>query len=397
MKILHILGNGRIHRDPDSAALSGVVRATLEYAKHQAALGHEVQVIGFDEQNISFSWHGVKIVAVKEFGWAKFRLGNRRLDFGRHFPLVLYTLTNKFDVVHSHMHPYLRWISGRLKVAHMHVTPQADSDNILLPSTKDSLVQLDRYANIVIAVSRFVEDQLRGHIQQHKLRFIYNGGGFTSEECDKSLEIRYEFRQRHNISMSDILIMYAGAFVPDKGIHHLANAFLKTASKYPYTHLALIGGGLWGNTQIPNAKDKEYIDSVEEALASLPNRAHFLGLVQSKQMIDIYTAADILVVPSVWREAFGITALEGLSVALPVIASHSGGLVELVGEHRGLLVPPGDEQALTEALEQLITNPEQRKIFGERGQAYARQPQFTWEQAARQSIALYEDYLGGQQ
>ena len=397
MKILHILGNGRIHRDPSSAALSGAVRATLEYAKHQASFGHDVQVVGFGEQNLSFTWCGVKMVSLKEFHWAKFRLGKRELDFSRHFPFVIHAFSTRFDVVHSHMHPYLRWIRGRIKIAHIHVAPSSDIDGHLLPQTRLGLAQLDKHAHAVIAVSQFVREQLLLDIKKQKIQIIYNGGGFTNDQWNESLSRRNNNREKLNISSTDVLIMYAGAFVPDKGIHHLAQSFTAVAEKYTNAHIALVGGGLWGNTQIPNSSDRRYTEKVHAILAPIATKTHFLGLVPSGQMIDIYAAADILVVPSVCREAFGITALEGLSGALPVIASNSGGLAELIGEQRGLLIPPGDEHALTEALERLISNPEERKVLGERGQSYARQPQFTWEEAARQTIALYERYLGDQQ
>lgn len=398
MKILHILGSGHIHRNPDAAALSGVVRATLEYAKRQAALGHEVQVVGFGESHSSFIWSGVKMVSLKEFSWAQFRLGGRTLDFRRHFPLVIHTLVTKFDVVHSHMHPYLRLIRGRLRVAHMHIAPLSDAEGKLLPHTRVGLDQLDRQADLVIAVSQFVQTQLQGQIQQRKIRVVYNGGGFTTEQWDTAQKERDTIRKRLNIPTDGLLIMYAGAFVLEKGVHHLAQAFASVAERYPQTYLALAGGGgLWGNNQMHDINARKYTEGIETILSSVRGRVHFLGLIPSNQMAEIYAAADMLVIPSVWQEAFGITALEGLSGALPVIASDSGGLVELVGQGRGLLVAPGDEQALTLALEQLISDPEQRRMLGERGQAYARQAQFTWDQAARQMIELYREHLGGKE
>lgn len=396
MKILHILGSGHIYRDPDTAALSGVVRATLEYAKRQSDLGHEVQVVGFGDSRSTFTWSGVKMVSLKEYSWAKIKIGGHRFDFRRHFPLVLHTLTAKFDVVHSHMHPYLRWIRGRLRVAHMHIAPLADTTGELLAHTKAGLVQLDQQAALVIAVSQFVKVQLQGQIQEHKIQVVYNGGGFTPDQWSMAQNERLSVRDRLGIPGNGLLIMYAGAFVPEKGVHHLAQAFTTLANWHSDVHLALVGGGgLWGNSQMHDVNARKYTENIQTILAPVRNRTHFLGLIPSSQMIDIYAAADILVIPSVWQEAFGITALEGLSGALPVVASHSGGLVELVGEQRGLLVPPGDESALTRALEQLIIDPVQRRMLGERGQAYARQSQFTWDQAAKQMIRLYQEYLGG--
>ena len=397
MKILHILGSGHLHKDPDAAALSGVVRVTLEYAKRQAVLGHEVHVVGFGESHSAFTWSGIKMTSLEEFSWAQVQFGKRRFDFRRHLPLVLHTLTTKFDVIHSHMHPYFRWMRGNLKVAHMHTASQADANGKLLAHTKAGLIRLDREADLVIAVSLFVKTQLQSYVRDHKLRIIYNGGGFTTDQWNEALIKREATRNRLNVPKNGLLIMYAGAFVPEKGVHHLAQAFATLAGQHPQIFLALAGGGgLWGNSQIHDINARKYTENLQAILSPVRDRTRFLGLVPSNQMATVYASADILVVPSIWQEAFGITALEGLSGALPVIASRSGGLAELIGEKRGLLVPPGDDHALTQALEHLISNPVKRKMLGEQGQAYAREPQFTWDQAARQTLALYEEYLGGQ-
>ena len=396
LKILHILGSGRLVRNPDAGALSGVVRTALEVAKRQAALGHTVYVVGFGGDSWTGEWSGVKLVSLKESAWLRIRFAGRQLDFSRHIPLVLYTLSTTFDVVHTHMHPYLRWIRGRLKVAHMHIDPLSDASGAQLAYRRVGLKQLARQADVVVAVSRFVQETMREDIPANQIRVVYNGGGVAPEQWEAAQRSRQANRARLKIAPDAVVVLYVGAFVPAKGVHHLAHSFVALSDVYPEAHLALAGGeGLWKSNGLNSVKVEGYTGELQVALASLPGRIHFLGLVASSNMAETYALADIVVMPSVCREAFGIAALEGMSCGLPVIASASGGLLELVGDDRGLLVPPGDEQALSAAMMDLVGDPEMRRTLGERGRKYAGQAQFSWDRAAEELLDLYSEYLGG--
>lgn len=71
-------------------------------------------------------------------------------------------------------------------------------------------------------------------------------------------------------------------------------------------------------------------------------------------------------VPSVWAEPFGLVVLEAMSVGRPVIASRTGGIIDLVTESEtGLLVQPGDPLALRAAIEQLLADPDLRSRMGQ--------------------------------
>lgn len=92
------------------------------------------------------------------------------------------------------------------------------------------------------------------------------------------------------------------------------------------------------------------------------------GWVNQNELVGLYSKMDIVAVPSIWIEPFGITALEGMSCGLPVVASRLGGLARTI-EHEttGLHVQPGNPTDLANALRQLITNPEQRVQMGQAG------------------------------
>src|SRR5439155_15062333 len=133
----------------------------------------------------------------------------------------------------------------------------------------------------------------------------------------------------------------------------------RLAADLPDVHLALAGAsGLWGGPLAAQGVHDDYEDTVRHALRAplAAGRAHLLGKVPASDMPAVYAAGDLVVIPSVCREAFPLTALEALASERPVIASAAGGLVEVVNEHNGILAPPGDEAALEAAMRALVAD-----------------------------------------
>jgi glycosyltransferase involved in cell wall biosynthesis len=114
----------------------------------------------------------------------------------------------------------------------------------------------------------------------------------------------------------------------------------------------------------------DFEDPAEEAsvtalAAQVPEHVTVTGaMVDSREFLD---AMDVLVVPSLWEEPFGLVAVEGMARSLPVVATRSGGLQEIV-EHgvTGFIVDK-DARALREAVEPLLTDPVLRARMGEAG------------------------------
>ncbi len=98
---------------------------------------------------------------------------------------------------------------------------------------------------------------------------------------------------------------------------------------------------------------------------------------------DIFTLAST-------AEAFGLVLTEAMGCGLPVVATRSGGIVEIVDDKvTGLLVPPLNPEALAEALRQLIENPAFRKELGDRGRKRVEQ-KFTVDEVVANTMRIYE-------
>lgn len=99
------------------------------------------------------------------------------------------------------------------------------------------------------------------------------------------------------------------------------------------------------------------------------HRVRFLG--EQPDVARYLAAADVYCQPNLEPEPFGLAYVEALAAGLPVIASDAGGVREIVNASTGVLVPPGDDDALAAVLEDLIGDPALRRRLGAAGPARA--------------------------
>src|SRR5690606_5086000 len=117
---------------------------------------------------------------------------------------------------------------------------------------------------------------------------------------------------------------------------------------------------------------------------------HFLGRRERHELSKYYSAADVFVTTP-WYEPFGITPVEAMACARPVIGSDVGGIRYTVQPGKtGFLVPPRDPVALADRLAALAANPSLAWRMGNAGLRRARS-QFTWSQVAQKLARVYED------
>jgi glycosyltransferase involved in cell wall biosynthesis len=124
------------------------------------------------------------------------------------------------------------------------------------------------------------------------------------------------------------------------------------------------------------------------------DRITLVGYVASRDLPNRYRGFDVLAVPSLdtpaWIEQFGRVAVEAMATGVPVIASDSGALPEVVADG-GVLLPPGDVRAWTCALERLAGDPAERERLSKR--ARARAEHYSWDRVARRHVDLYREMV----
>ncbi len=140
-------------------------------------------------------------------------------------------------------------------------------------------------------------------------------------------------------------IQFAGDLTADKGVLVLLEAYAGLSDPLP---LALIGR------------------TVAVDAAAPPPGTTVTGPVPHEQVLAAWRNCSIGIVPSLQPEAFGLVALEAMRAGKPVIAARSGGLAEVVTDgESGLVVPPGDGDALRGAMQRLLDDDELRLRLGE--------------------------------
>ncbi len=170
---------------------------------------------------------------------------------------------------------------------------------------------------------------------------------------------------------------YVGRFVPEKGISVLLEAANILTSEGLAFEVRLIGDG-------PQRKQIEAIISE----CHLGDYVHVTGYVApGDTMTNALRGVDAVVVPSVWEEAAGFSAIEQMMDGRLVIASAIGGLAEVVGEG-GLLFPAGDASSLAALMRKVMLNPSIADSVGARGRARAIEV-FDRERMIRQHDVLY--------
>jgi glycosyltransferase involved in cell wall biosynthesis len=392
MKILHLLGDRNLPRDPDDAAVGGVVRAPLELARAQVSLGHEVSIAIVGKETWQATWHGVQLVGLAMVPWARVRVNERRLDFRQHLPYVFFTRRHTFDIVHGHLYLYMRFLRAKRRVVHLHGDPlYKGSRNEGIDLKPADFARIVRYSDAQVAVSKFVANELElslgGLGNVHVVSNCVETARFNPEH---QKEAGLRLRRAWGVQNGEIVFLFAGAIVPEKGVIHLARAFTRLAVHTPRVHIVLAGtSGIWGGALEQHGVHADYEHEVRRALqvAIEAGRVHFLGKVPAAEMPGVYAASDVVILPSVCREGFGLVILEALASERPVIASSTGGLVETVNEQNGILVPPGDEAGLEAAMRTLAIDHDLRRRLGIAARQQARC--FSWENAARQLDNIY--------
>lgn len=156
------------------------------------------------------------------------------------------------------------------------------------------------------------------------------------------------------------LITMTGRFQRGKGHHIFLEAAKIVVAKYPAARFLIVGETLFG---LEPDYSKE-LHALAQRLG-LNDQVVFAGFRQDTP--EILCASDIVAVPSVTPEGFGMATLEGMAAGKPVIATGVGATPELIEQGKtGLLVPLNDSEALAEAILQLLASEALRRDLGKR-------------------------------
>ncbi len=189
-----------------------------------------------------------------------------------------------------------------------------------------------------------------------------------------ALANRGSWRREHGIPEDALIISFSGRIMVDKGILELTQAFDRLRGEN--LHLVIAGGG-----------DMALLEPWQGR-----ENIHILGQVDFKDIPRIMADSQIFCLPSRFIEGQPTSLLEAGYCGCAVTATANGGITEVIpSEEYGLLIQTGDVDALTEALQSLINDPEKRERLGANLQARVRE-HYTWATAAAKIRAVMDEY-----
>lgn len=347
----------------------GIQTAVWELAKQLHDAGHEVHLYG-GNGDIRHNLAGRQIQIhtypytprdkVIDLG-GRFRRIVERYTFARHakkdvisqnFDWVI--LTKPFDFF---------WPS---------MMPKSSSTRFCYMSGGTSFFKGDRWLgkkiSAWVACSHFNAWQIQHHFKQFP-SVIYNG-----VDIEKFRPMTTSLREQLGIAGSTFLLSFAGRLVGWKGLSVVIDAIEQL--KGEDVKLLIIGAG----DDLERLKKKAISKGVAEQVI-------FHQPVEHNVLPEFYAASDVGIFPSTGDEAFGITIAEAMACAKPVIASHIGGIPEVVGNEgtAGLLVAPGSADEIVIAINHLRGLPDRGKAMGELARVRI-ETRYTWQHSAQRLL-----------
>ena len=169
---------------------------------------------------------------------------------------------------------------------------------------------------------------------------------------------------------------------PIKGQAIFLDAAARLCADFPAARFVLVGGALAAYEPLRQAL------FAQANAGPLAGRVIFTGEVPRAQAPELMQVFDVLAVPTITMEGFGLVVLEGMATGLPVVATLGGPEDLIVEGETGCLVPAGDAAALANALARLLCDPAHAQRLGKAGRARAAS-QFTLAQHVQRIEAIY--------
>jgi alpha-maltose-1-phosphate synthase len=250
-------------------------------------------------------------------------------------------------------------------------------------------------ADAVIAVSNGTkQDILRVYpVPEERIHVIYNG--IDLEEYQKTADT--SALESYGVDTSLAYVLFVGRITRQKGVTHLVDAIRYLPAD---TQVVLCAGA-------PDTPElaAEMRQKVDEARRFNPRIVWIEKMVSKPEVIQLYSHAQVFCCPSVY-EPFGIINLEAMACGAPVVASATGGILEVVVENEtGFLVPfeqdpntsfptKPDQFArdLAGKLSALLADPEKCRRFGAAGRKRVEE-HFSWTAIAARTIELYQKLM----
>lgn len=234
-------------------------------------------------------------------------------------------------------------------------------------------------ADKIITISEKTKEDLIKYtkIPDEKIKTIYLGVDskfqVLTDETIQKLKKEY--------SLPPNFILYLGSEQSRKNFIFLIKSFYYLKKRYNLK-IKLVKVG---RPQIDKKQRQKTFELIKKL--NLTNDIIFIDYIPEKDLTTLYNAANLFVYPSLY-EGFGLPPLEAMACGTPVITSNTSSLPEVVG-NAGIMIDPKNIQELTDAMYNVLKNPELEKELSKKGLKRAKM--FSWEKTAKETLKVYEE------
>ncbi len=299
--------------------------------------------------------------------------------------LARFIRREQIDLVHSHTAAVLSGAMAAWLTRRPHVWQTLEIVTRPYPLRRLLAWLLPRWSVMVIAASAAVKAHLCADEPRHQtltkvIHFGLNLADWQPMETD-----RERLRAEWGIADNCVLVGMVGRVNQWKGQDYFLQVAQLVAQQCPQARFALVGGTFYGQKQL---------------LVDLQAQITLLGLAEVAQWHDfrrdvtaVLAAYDIFVLPSTLPDPLPTVVLEAMAAGKPVVSNAHGGTMEMVADGvTGLLVKPGQPQAMAAAVLQLIHHPDTRAAMGQNGRLRLA-AHFTLDQFIEKWTAVYRSIL----
>jgi glycosyltransferase involved in cell wall biosynthesis len=276
-----------------------------------------------------------------------------------------------------------------------------------------------RHVDLVTTVSDYITEKTRRQFPTIAVRCetMYNAVNGAEFSGDRNCDTLPGREKR---------ILYAGAVSPHKGLHVLLDAFSMVVKEYPEVRLDVVGlQASYPLAENFELRERELIESVypfyaydwvsrlkaklslappdagtylahlkERLPAEARGKVAFRGFVPRPELVDLYYEADVFAFAPIWNEGFGIPPVEAMAAGVPVVATCSGAIPELVRDKQtGFLVGKNDPRALAKRILKLLQDDNLRAEMGRAARSWVHE-NFIWDRVAERMYKCYLNLCG---
>jgi glycosyltransferase involved in cell wall biosynthesis len=330
---------------PRTKGIGGIQIWLSQLSQQQVKEGHTVGVVtwAYPECPDHQIWNGVEVfrlpVSAQDLMVRPEKMRELLAAWGKIQDLF------RPEVIHSHLNQLAAWactLGARIAPIVLTVHVPADHDGI--PAKLRQRVMADAECIVVPSHDLFTSLVSRDPDLRQKLCVIAYGLQDPSEPITPPVT-------------HPMVLLCLGRLVPEKGFDVALSALARSR---PDFRLILAGEG---------SAEADLRAGVKEL--GIEEQVHFAGWVHPDQIPALISTSTVVLMPSRWREPFGLVAVQAAQMGRPIIASDIGGIPEIVVDgETGLLVTPGDPEALAQAMVEMADDPDRLSLWG--GQARRR-------------------------